>query len=112
VACDRRWKNYGSGRRVEGVQLRTGPAESRLVVSAVPAPALLKMLPESLVVNEPVFQRASNFNPHRSFPFICGLTNRSPGARLWVCWTRKIQWLFNKSAIFSAPGPQKGYVSW
>jgi len=80
------------------------------VISAVPAPALLKMLPAEQQ-NDPVFQRLKQL---KYAPII--------SIHLWFDreFTRRpfvgmldthVQWFFNKSAIFDSAETKKGYVS-
>ncbi|OGR89549.1 MAG: hypothetical protein A2992_03880 [Elusimicrobia bacterium RIFCSPLOWO2_01_FULL_59_12] len=98
--------------RIEGVRLREG---SRLaadwVISAVPAPALLKMLPEAAIAAEPVFQRMRRLRPAPIISFHLWF-DRAITRRAFVgLLDTHVQWVFNKSAILSLPKGKEGYVS-
>ena len=102
----------GTGGRVAGVRLRDGRRiEASNFISAVPAPQLLRLLPENAVA-DPFFSRFTGLS---SSPIIC--------VHLWL--DREVtsspfigfigtttQWLFNKRQIFAQRGEaHPGYLS-
>jgi hydroxysqualene dehydroxylase len=97
---------------VQGVHLREGgDILADAVISAVPAPALLKMLPPETVLSEPVFQklRQLRFSPIISIHlWFDREISRLPFAGML---DTQVQWFFNKSSILSDPHSEKGYVS-
>jgi squalene-associated FAD-dependent desaturase len=98
--------------RVEGVQLREGERMiADWVISAVPPPAFLKLLPPALVAAEPAFERIQQL---RAAPIISIHLwfDREISRRAFVgLLDTHVQWFFNKSAIFSSPVSEKGYIS-
>lgn len=102
----------GAQGEVASVRLREGrPIEASDFISAVPAPQLLRFLPENAVA-DPFFSRLAGLS---SSPIIC--------VHVWL--DRKVtdspfigfigtttQWLFNKRQIFAARGEaHPGYLS-
>jgi len=97
--------------RVAGVVLREGARlEADWVISAVPAPALLRMLPKELVPSQPVFSKLANL---RYSPIISIHLwfDRPITRRLFIgMLDTQVQWLFNKSRLYDDTST-KGYVS-
>lgn len=102
----------GEGGRIQSVRLRGGRRiEASNFIAAVPAPQLMRLLPENAVANN-FFARLAGLS---SSPIIC--------AHVW--FDREItdspfvgfidtttQWMFNKRRIFSERGEQHpGYLS-
>jgi squalene-associated FAD-dependent desaturase len=102
----------GDGCRVAGVRLRDGRRiQASSFISAVPAPQLLRILPENAIA-DPFFSRLAGLS---SSPIICvhvwldrEVTN-SPFIGFIGTTT---QWLFNKRRIFAQRGEaHPGYLS-
>ncbi len=97
---------------VRGVQLREGGRlTADWVISAVPAPAFLKLVPETEVAAHPIFQRlrqlksASIISIHLWF-------DRAVCDQAFVgLLDTQAQWFFNRSAILSDSKTHLGYTS-
>jgi squalene-associated FAD-dependent desaturase len=101
-----------AGGAVAAVRMRDGRRiEARFFISAVPAPQLLRFLPEN-AVGDPFFARLANLE---ASPIVCvhvwldRTVTQSPFTGFIGTTT---QWLFNKRAIFAARGEHHpGYLS-
>src|SRR5271156_3849946 len=102
----------GAGGRVASVRLRDGRRiEASDFISAVPAPQLLRLLPENAVA-DPFFSRFTGLS---SSPIICVHVwlDREVTASPFIGFIgTTTQWLFNKRQIFAQRGEaHPGYLS-
>ena len=102
----------GAGGRVASVRLRDGRRiESSDFISAVPAPQLLRLLPENAVA-DPFFSRFTGLS---SSPIICvhvWLDREVTDSPFIGFIGTTTQWLFNKRQIFAQRGEaHPGYLS-
>ncbi len=102
----------GAGGRVASVRLRDGRRiEASDFISAVPAPQLLRLLPENAVA-DPFFSRFTGLS---SSPIICVhlWLDREVTSSPFIGFIGKTtQWLFNKRQIFAQRGEaHPGYLS-
>ena len=92
--------------RVEGVLLRDGTRlEADAVVSAVPAWALLKIVPDLLVETEAYFQPLKQLSYSPILSIHLWLDQKITDALFTGLLDTHIQWLFNKSKILNTPHP-------
>jgi squalene-associated FAD-dependent desaturase len=102
----------GAGGRVASVRLRDGRRiEAADIISAVPAPQLLRLLPENAVA-DPFFARFTGLS---SSPIICvhvWLDREVTDSPFIGFIGSTTQWLFNKRQIFAQRGEaHPGYLS-
>jgi hydroxysqualene dehydroxylase len=102
----------GEGGLIASVRLRNGSRiEASDFISAVPAPQLLRLLPENAVA-DPFFSRLTGLS---SSPIICvhvWLDREVTGSPFIGFIGTTTQWLFNKRQIFSRRGEaHPGYLS-
>jgi squalene-associated FAD-dependent desaturase len=101
-----------AGKTVTGVALRDGTSlAADWVISAVPSPALLRLVPAEAASRELVFQRMLGL---RSSPILSlhFWFDRSVSRSLFAgLLDTQIQWFFNKSKILARPKTREGYVS-
>ncbi len=98
--------------RVGAVRLADGSRiEADAVISSVPPPALLRLLPESAPVCAELRQSLGRFQSSPILSVNLWL-NRPPTEELFVALIGcRFQWLFNKQAILKLAGISAGYVA-
>jgi squalene-associated FAD-dependent desaturase len=92
--------------RVEGVLLRDGTKlEADAVVSAIPAWALVKIVPDLLIDTEAYFQPLKKLSYSPILSIHLWLDQKITDAIFTGLLDTHIQWLFNKSKILNPPHP-------
>ena len=98
--------------RVEGVQLREGERlQADWVISTVPPPALLKLLPPAAIESEPMFQRLQQLKPAPIISIHLWFDRPIMKKKFVGLLDTHVQWVFNKSEILSLPKGKGFYVS-
>jgi len=98
--------------RVEGVLLRDGTRlGADAVVSAIPAWALLKIVPDLLVDTEAYFQPLKNLAYAPIISIHLWFDQKITDALFAALLDTHIQWLFNRSRIHREAKTKEGYVS-
>ena len=97
---------------MEGVLLRDGTRlDADAVVSAVPAWALLKIIPDLLVDTEAYFQPLKQLSYSPILSIHLWLDQKITDALFTGLLDTHIQWLFNRSRIHREAKTKEGYVS-
>jgi uncharacterized protein with NAD-binding domain and iron-sulfur cluster len=92
--------------QVEGVLLRDGTRlEADAVISAVPPPALLKLVPEEIVAKETYFSSLKNLPYAPIISIHLWFDQKVTDDQFVGLLDTHIQWLFNKSKILKTPLP-------
>ncbi len=98
-------------KQVLGVELREGTQlKADWVISAVPAAALLKMLPETEVNLQPTFKRLKELKPAPIVSIHLWFDQPITKSMFVGLLDTHVQWVFNKSQILSSK-TKDGYIS-